>query len=247
MTTTFATIGSGRRTRFFLRLARAMPECLRVSGVVTRTRDARTRSPPTGACRPSARSVTCCGTNGLTTSQRRCPGPRCPMRSGRWSGTGCRCSLRHRPPRDLPGLRTLWTDVGGTGLVQVAEQYLLMPGSFEETLDWVIAYRLEGLQVSEKAFSHTTEAEIADLAQRTSDLGLSLELAGPSVKPGRGGNTVASLRLSSYAAGIAPPTRARPLTQVTCAAFGSLRRSLMAIGGGFRVGVGRRRAGGCAA
>jgi hypothetical protein len=61
----------------------------------------------------------------------------------------------------------------------VAEQYLLMPGSFEETLDWVIAYRLEGLQVSEKAFSHTTEAEIADLAQRTSDLGLRLELAGP--------------------------------------------------------------------
>ena len=71
--------------------------------------------------------------------------------------------------------------------------------SFEETLDWVIAYRLEGLQVSEKAFSHTTEAEIAHLAQRTSDLGPRLELAGPSVKPGRGGNTVASLRHLSQA------------------------------------------------
>lgn len=42
-------------------------------------------------------------------------------------------------------------------------------------------------QVSEKAVSHTTKAEIADLAQRTSDFGLRLELAGPSVKPGRGG------------------------------------------------------------
>ena len=41
--------------------------------------------------------------------------------------------------------------------------------SFEETLDWVIAYRLERLQVSEKAFSHTTEAEIAYLAQRSAD------------------------------------------------------------------------------
>jgi len=89
------------------------------------------------------------------------------------------------------------TDVGGTGLVQVAKRYLLMPGSFEETLDWVIAYRLEGLQVSEKAFSHTTEAKIVDLAQCTSDLGL----AGPSVKPGRGGNTVASLRHLSQALG----------------------------------------------
>jgi len=47
--------------------------------------------------------------------------------------------------------------------------------------------------------SHTTEAEIADLAQRTSNLGLRLELAGPSVKPGRGGNTVASLRHLSQA------------------------------------------------
>jgi predicted dehydrogenase len=36
VSTTFATIGSGRRTRFFLRLARAMPERLRVRGVVTR-------------------------------------------------------------------------------------------------------------------------------------------------------------------------------------------------------------------
>lgn len=91
MTTTFATIGSGRRTRFLLRLARAMPGRLRVGG------------------------------------------------------------------------------------------------------------RPDGLQVSEKAFSHTMEAEIADLAQRTSDLGLRLELAGPSGKPGRGGNTVASLRHLSQA------------------------------------------------
>jgi predicted dehydrogenase len=75
VTTTFATIGSGRRTRFFLRPARAMPERLRVSGVVT------------------------------------------------------------RDPGRADALTTAW-----------------------------------GVPVSGTVFSHTTEAEIADLAQRTSDL-----------------------------------------------------------------------------
>ena len=43
-------------------------------------------------------------------------------------GRGCACSPRRRRRPTWTGLRELWHDVGASGLVQVAEQYLLMPG-----------------------------------------------------------------------------------------------------------------------
>ena len=189
MTTTFATIGSGRRTRFFPRLARAMPERLRVSGVVT-------RDPGRADALTTDWGVPAFGTVGdllryqrpdyiaaavpwaaMPDAIREVVGHRMPVLAG-----------RHRP--DLPGLRTLWTDVGGTGLVQVAKQYLVMPGSCEETLDWVMRTAWKGCG-SARRRSRTDGGRNRRPRQRTSDLGLRLELAGPSVKPGHGGNTVA--------------------------------------------------------
>ncbi|MEV0999457.1 Gfo/Idh/MocA family oxidoreductase [Nonomuraea sp. NPDC050202] len=128
MTTTFGAIGSGRRTRFFLRLAAAMPDRLRVSGVVTRGEE-RGRQITDEWGVPAFRSV-----GELLRHERpdyvtaAVPWPAMPdaIRAVVEHGTPV---LAETPPApDLAGLRELWRDVGATGLVQVAEQYLLMPG-----------------------------------------------------------------------------------------------------------------------
>ena len=125
MTTTFARIGSGRRTRFFLRLARAMPERLRVGGVVT-------RDPGRADALTTDWGVPAFGTVGDLLRYER---PDYIAAAVPWAAMpdAIREVVGHRmpvlaetpPAPDLPGLRTLWTDVGGTGLVQVAKQYLL--------------------------------------------------------------------------------------------------------------------------
>ncbi len=44
------------------------------------------------------------------------------------AGRGVRVLAETPPAPDADGLRKLWSEVGASGLVQVAEQYLLMPG-----------------------------------------------------------------------------------------------------------------------
>jgi predicted dehydrogenase len=125
--TTFGAIGSGRRTAFFLRLARALPDRLRVTGVVTRTAE-RGGEVEAGWGVPSFRSVT-----DLLRHER----PDFVAASVPWAAMpgAIREVVGHRlpvlaetpPAPDRDGLRSLWSDVGATGLVQVAEQYRLMP------------------------------------------------------------------------------------------------------------------------
>ncbi len=128
MTTAFAVIGSGWRGRFFLRLARALPDRFRATGVVTRTA-ARGAGIEAGWGVPTVRSVA-----DLLARDR----PDLVIASVPWSampdavrtvvGHGVPVLAETPPAPDLDGLRSLWADVGGTGLVQVAEQYLRMPG-----------------------------------------------------------------------------------------------------------------------
>ncbi|MDP4512033.1 Gfo/Idh/MocA family protein [Nonomuraea turcica] len=128
MTTTFGAIGSGRRTRFFLRLAAAMPDRLRVSGVVTRSAD-RGREITAEWGVPAFRSV-----DELLRRDRpdyiaaAVPWAAMPDTIREVAGHGMPVLAETPPAPDLAGLRSLWRDVGGTRLVQVAEQYLLMPG-----------------------------------------------------------------------------------------------------------------------
>ena len=126
--TTFGVIGSGWRSAFFLRLARAAPDRFRAAGVVTRTAGRGAEiSEQWGV--PAFLSVA-----ELLDAE----APDFVIASVPWAVTpevtreavdlGAHVRAETPPAPDLQGLRALWADVGASGRVQVAEQYLLMPG-----------------------------------------------------------------------------------------------------------------------
>ena len=117
--TTFALIGSGFRARAFLDVARGL-DTIRCGGVVVRT--PRQLDVPTftslDACLGEIRPDFV-----LTATPR-------PVTPGIIADAVDRelPVLAETPPAaDLDGLRALWSAVGASGLVQVAEQYLMMP------------------------------------------------------------------------------------------------------------------------
>jgi len=121
--TTFAVVGSGKRCRFFLRIAEAAPDHLRAIGVVSRSPERM------GPGVPAVRTL-----DELLAGERpdfvaaAVPWPQMPDVARAAVALGVPVLLETPPAPDLDGLRALWADVGGSGLVQVAEQYLLMPG-----------------------------------------------------------------------------------------------------------------------
>jgi predicted dehydrogenase len=123
----FGVVGSGWRSEFFLRLARQAPARFTVAGVVTRGAE-RGAQLETAWGVPTFRSV-----QGLLTAQQ----PEFVIPSVPWAVApevtkelvqlGARVLAETPPAPDLDGLRELWHAVGASGLVQVAEQYRLMP------------------------------------------------------------------------------------------------------------------------
>ncbi|MBG6068044.1 Gfo/Idh/MocA family protein [Micromonospora ureilytica] len=126
--TRFGIVGSGWRGEFFLRLARLLPERFRVTGVVTRTESR-------GAAVTAEWGVRTFRTTAELLAHERpdfvivsVPWPVTPEATRELVAAGVPVLAETPPAPDLAGLRSLWADVGGSGLVQVAEQYLLMPG-----------------------------------------------------------------------------------------------------------------------
>lgn len=123
----FAVIGSGWRSEFFLRVAAAAPERLEAVGVLARRAEAREKIGTAWGV-PTVATI-----DELLTLK-----PEFVIASVTWAampdvtrdlvGAGVKVLAETPPAPDLDGLRSLWHDVGASGLVQVAEQYTRMPG-----------------------------------------------------------------------------------------------------------------------
>ena len=125
--TSFAIVGTGWRSSVYLRMAYLMPERFRVSGLVARRAEAGAEVERDWGV-ATHRSI-----DALLGDER----PDFVILSVPWSVTpelvrrlvseGVHVLAETPPAVDLAGLHALWADVGASDLVQVAEQYPLMP------------------------------------------------------------------------------------------------------------------------
>lgn len=123
----FAVIGSGWRSEFHIRMAQAAPDRLQVVGVVTQTDAEAERI----TSRWGVRAVRTIGEVLALNPDFVVAAVSWPSMPGvvrELVAAGAKVLAETPPAPDLEGLRALWQDVGASGLVQVGEQYALMPG-----------------------------------------------------------------------------------------------------------------------
>ena len=120
-------VGSGWRAEFYLRMARLMPARSRITGVVTRTAERGDQVRAAWGV-PTVRTVA-----DLLALERpdyvvvAVPWDVTPVATGELVRSGVPVLAETPPAPDLPGLRELWSVVGPSGLVQVAEHSPFMP------------------------------------------------------------------------------------------------------------------------
>lgn len=117
--TTFAVVGAGWRAEFFWRLASALPG-LDCAGAVVRS----PRPLPVATFSSLQECLERARPDFVVAAV---PWPATPSVARELVAAGVPVLVETPPAPDVPGLRSLWSDVGPSGLVQVAEQYLMMP------------------------------------------------------------------------------------------------------------------------
>jgi predicted dehydrogenase len=126
--TTFGIVGGGWRSHLLLRLADAAPGRLNAAGVVTRTADAGERVTARWGV-PTYRTIDeLLKAEDVDYVVAAVSWPAMPGVIRDLVAAGMAVLAETPPAPDLDRMRSLWGDVAGSGLVQVAEQYLLMPG-----------------------------------------------------------------------------------------------------------------------
>lgn len=123
----FGVVGAGWRAQFYLRLAGLLPDRLAVAGVVVRRADAADELGRRWHV-PTVRSLAELVVSRPDFVVTCVPWAANPGVVAEAVAAGVPVLSETPPAPDLDGLRALWRDVGQSGLVQVAEQYLLLPG-----------------------------------------------------------------------------------------------------------------------
>ena len=126
--TTFGIVGGGWRSHLLLRLADAAPGRLNAAGVVTRTADAGEMVTARWGV-PTYRTIDeLLKAEDVDYVVAAVSWPAMPGVIRDLVAAGVAVLAETPPAPDVDRMRSLWGDVAGSGLVQVAEQYLLMPG-----------------------------------------------------------------------------------------------------------------------
>lgn len=120
----FGVVGSGWRAEFFVRMARLLPEQFSCVGVVTRTADRGAEVERAWGV-PTVRTAAELAAPELVVVAT--PWPVTPDAIRELVARGVPVLAETPPAPDADGLRALWSDVGGSGLVQVAEHSPFMP------------------------------------------------------------------------------------------------------------------------
>ena len=123
----FGIVGTGWRSRFFLKLANLLPNRLEIVGIVGRNAERTEQAAAQWGARPYASLAELVAAQHPDFVVSAVPWGVTPdvTRASVELGTPILCETPPAP--HLDGLRRLWAAVGASGLVQVAEQYALLP------------------------------------------------------------------------------------------------------------------------